>query len=415
MAELESAVAPPAAPARALAPPAQGRAALGAALRLWLTVRVALWAYAFWRLLGEPNRTEIGIWLELLPKRDSPLYPFLGAWSHWDALWYKRIALAGYHAGDNTVHFPPVFPLASRLAMPLVGGNFEAAALLVNGLAAIAIFAILERLAALDRGRPEEGRRAALYLCAYPVGFFLFAPFTEATFLAFALGAFLCARRGHWWWAGGLGALSALSRWQGVLLAPALLVEYGQQFRCGRWRLGPAVVANAAASALPGLGYLYFTLYVRYVVGEPRGMGAVNGNWGIVWHPPWDVLGLSLAQIRAPNGAPGVPAIHMGGAGTELLNFVAVCAVIAACLVGVRALRPSYEVFMAAQLLFTVTHSSDISALASAARYLLAAFPAFLLLGRAGADPRLHRAVLVLFLLLQGLWLWRYLLGEWVM
>ena len=54
----------------------------------------------------------------------SPLYPWLAPWEHADALWFKYIVLTGYRAGDGSVHFLPVFPLVTRLLMPVFLDNF---------------------------------------------------------------------------------------------------------------------------------------------------------------------------------------------------------------------------------------------------------------------------------------------------
>ncbi|MGI8916848.1 MAG: hypothetical protein ACR2JY_24255 [Chloroflexota bacterium] len=369
------------------------------ALSLGVTMRLAYWLYGWWRLraMVQPyNPFFHGDWENLAPAVNSPSYPWLGPWMHLDALWYKHIAIAGYQPGDGSVHFPPLFPLLAHLTLPLFGGSFGFAAMFVNLMAMIVSFALLRRLAALD-GPAEIGSRAAFYMCAFPVGFFLFAPFTEATFLVFTVASLYCARRGYWWWAGIWGFIATTARWQGALLAPALLVEYALQWRAGKRRLG----LNIVAIPLPGVAYILYTLYVRYVVGEPRSMTQVNDYWGIKWLPPWDVLQLGWQHIIA-------------GDGLELLNLVAIIGLAVGCLVGLRYLRLSYVVYMAAQWLFIVAHLSSVSPLAASARYILTIFPLFLLLGRAGAHPRLHQAIVIFFFLLQGIFIWQFVVGEWV-
>jgi hypothetical protein len=371
----------------------------GFALSLGITMRLAYWLYGWWqqRALVQPYSPFFhGDWQDLAPAANSPAYPWLGPWLHLDALWYKHVAISGYQPGNGSVHFPPLFPLLAHVTMPAFGGSFGFAAMAVNLVAVIVAFFLLRRMAALD-GRLEDGSRAALYMCAFPMGFFLFAPFTEATFLLFTVASLYCARRGQWWLAGVWGFIATTSRWQGALLAPALLVEYGLQVRAGKRRLGPDILAIP----LPGVAYLLYTLYVRFIVGEPRSMSQVNAYWGIHWLPPWEVIQLGWQRIAA-------------GDGLELLNLVAIILLALGCLVGLRYLRLSYVVYMVAQLLFIALHISSVSPLAAAARYVLTVFPLFLLLGRAGAHPRLHQAIVVVFFLLQGIFVWQFVMGEWV-
>ena len=370
---------------------------LGCAVGVWLIARLSLSLYGWWQTKVPSQRLFLGEHLEQAPDLHAPTFPFFGTWMHWDALWYQYLALHGYRAGDNSPHFAPIFPLLAHLLLPLVGGNFPAAGVLVSSLAALVAFYLLRRLARWE-GRPDDGLRAALYLCAYPAGFFLFIPYTEATCLALTVATFYCARRGHWWRAGGLGFLATLAHFQGVLIAPALVIEYADQVRRGERRPGPAALATLA----PAFSLLAFAGWVRLGLGEPRSLIQIDSHWGTTLLPPWEVLQRSWQQIVGRND------------GTELLNLVLVCAVVVACVAGWRYLRPAYIVFTALQLLPILIHTSYISPLESTSRYLLVAFPAFLLLGRLGEQAWAHRAVLYGFLMLQGIWLWLWVSGLWV-
>jgi hypothetical protein len=175
------------------------------------------------------------------------------------------------------------------------------------------------------------------------------------------------------------------------------LVEYGLQVRAGKRRLGVDVLATP----LPGIAYILFTLYSRFIVGEPRSMTQVNDYWGIRWLAPWDVLQLGWQRIVA-------------GDGLELLNLVTIIGLAVGCVVALRYLRLSYVVYMLEQLVFIVAHISAVSPLAASARYIVTIFPLFLLLGRAGANPRLHNTIVIVFFLLQGIFVWQFVVGEWV-
>src|SRR5262249_7749716 len=115
---------------------------------------------------------------------------------------------------------------------------------------------------------------------AYPLAFFLAAPYTEGPFLAFAAFALLFARRARWPLAAGCIFLATLTRPTGVILVAPLLYEYGRQLgwwrritqRIGEWRrmltlprLGEIAALVAAAPA--ALGAYMFFLQVRF--GDP--------------------------------------------------------------------------------------------------------------------------------------------------
>jgi hypothetical protein len=109
-----------------------------------------------------------------------------GVWQRWDACWYLRIAQFGYEPGEPGTAFFPLYPMAIRVLGPWLFGNLTLAALAVSGIAYVAAMAILHAMVTRDVDR-ETAERSMLYLSVFPTAFFLFAPFTESTFLALAL------------------------------------------------------------------------------------------------------------------------------------------------------------------------------------------------------------------------------------
>lgn len=171
------------------------------------------------------------------------------AW--WDTWHYVRIAERGYlppglPCCDQA--FFPGYPLLMRAVAPLTGGSVLVAGLLVVLVAGAVAAALLHRVAELRV--PGTGWTAVALLVAAPYGVFLAAVYTEAVFLALALGAWLAAARRHWWWAGALAAATAAVRVNGLFLAAALAVVYVGQLRAdGRRRPRPDVLALLAPLA----------------------------------------------------------------------------------------------------------------------------------------------------------------------
>lgn len=185
-----------------------------AVLRIWLISRVAVLALT-WPAVA------------ILQGSGKDTRPWLGLWNNWDADRLQHIAQYGYfgppgHALPDQVALFPGYPLADGLMHVLVR-QWTVSGLLVSlvagGVAAVA----LGRIAELDY-RPGTGATAVLYLVASPAAFFLAAGYTEALFLAFALTAWLAARRGNWLAAALLAGGASFIRINGVFLLAALAV-----------------------------------------------------------------------------------------------------------------------------------------------------------------------------------------------
>ena len=164
-------------------------------------------------LLSPADRAALGMWagsragLMLLVAWALPLAgslaPFLDRWQRWDTDFFLRIARYGYGgrpAGSSLPSGPsdlmaffPGFPLAVRAAHLLLP-DWRAAALTVSFAAGAVAVVALSRLGELD-GPAGTGPRAVLALVLSPFAVFLCAGYSEALFLAFALPAWLLARR----------------------------------------------------------------------------------------------------------------------------------------------------------------------------------------------------------------------------
>ena len=99
--------------------------------------------------------------------------------------------------------------------------------------------------------------RTVLYLSVFPTAFFLFAPFTEAIFLALALGAVYAIRTDRPGFALVPALLVGLTRPQGVLVSIPLGWEALRIIRAGRFEPGTrrnTVLAGATALA-PIVGF----------------------------------------------------------------------------------------------------------------------------------------------------------------
>lgn len=128
---------------------------------LWLVVilRIALGLAGILTVLLDPRPLlrDVAAWTTLEVVDGRPWTLLFSIWQRWDALWYQEIATEGYHAGNNTAAFFPLFPLLSRIASVPFLGNVTLGELAVTTIACVAALVLLNRIA-----RVEIGRRAAM-------------------------------------------------------------------------------------------------------------------------------------------------------------------------------------------------------------------------------------------------------------
>ncbi len=326
-------------------------------------------------------------------------FRLLGVWQRWDACWYQRVATLGYRPNDPSVAFFPLYPLLMRAVSVPLAGDLTLAGLVVSGLAYIAAVTGLYRLLCLDFDE-AVARRAALYLSVFPSAFFLFAPFTEALFLALAVWTLYEARRGAWGWAAPFALLVGTTRTQGVLLALPLAWEFVRRWRDPDRSRRPNPPA-ALVPLLPACGLGLFVAYGRIATGWTT-FEALPRTWGFRYRLPWDALAASWRHIRARGDA------------IEALNLALLLLFGLLLLLGLRRLPLSYSLYVAPQLAIIATRQMSFSPLMSTSRYLLVLFPAFALLALWGRHRRFHYSWLLLSTLLLGFLLYAYLNGAFV-
>lgn len=243
------------------AAPAGWRPAIRVGLRLWAVSRLAFLGYGF--VLAAVFRAA-----------RPPIVPDLAMWpvtlfARYDTGHFLQIATFGYPVapfrpplmiGDNDDAFLPGYPIGARwLADVLTGGSPGRTAFLVSlavlawlGAAASAI--LIWRLAADDTDRPTADR-TVLILLAGPYAVFLMTSYSEGLFLAFALAAWLAARRDRWWLAGLMAAGAAIVRINGLFLVAGLAVMFVLAARASGRRIVRAEVLSLALPLLATAGY----------------------------------------------------------------------------------------------------------------------------------------------------------------
>lgn len=295
----------------------------------------------------------------------------LGPWLRNDAVYYMQIALHGYTAPEASTGplgiFFPLFPMLTRAAMVLTGGNALLAGLAVNAVLSVAAMTLLAVLAGDELGAAAS-RRSMLLLAASPAAFFLLAPLSEACFVTFTLGTVIAARRDRIALASLLAVGATLSRDQGILvLLPlgAAVVE-GWRQRAGERRF-PVAWADATV-VLPALSLALFEWYL-WGHGYPGGTFRAEA---VFMHtraaPPWQSLVQGVQLVLSPRVRAG-----------DVLDLLAVLLLAASLPLMWRRLRRADTAYAAASLLVILLHVGGYSPLSSALRFTVATYPIWLL------------------------------------
>ncbi len=246
-------------------------------LLLWLASRLGIVAL-------------VVVGAQAMMEGDAVPPPFLERWKHWDASLLATIAEHGYDGAPGSEPdaglpaFFPGMPLVLR-AVHLVVGDWTVAGLLISFVAGAVAMMALARLAEFE-GPPGTGRHAVLALLLWPMAVFLFAGYSESLFLAFAVPAWLAARRGRWPLAAALAAGASCVRITGLFLALALIVEFFARRRPVR-----QLVRQAGWLVLPFVPLVLYSAYQHSRTGDWLAWkSAQEAGWGrhMVW--PWESL-----------------------------------------------------------------------------------------------------------------------------
>lgn len=373
-------------------------------LRPWRTAYLT--GFSVWAVMTVLHlAVSVVAWLPRLTEQTPDLWSIALAWNSWDAGHYVRIAEEGYHIGPGFPAFFPLYPLLIRSFDVILPGGPLISALVVANLAAWGALVLLHRLADHEFG-PRVAQRATWYLAAFPMGFYLFIGYNESLFLLLALGVLYAGRRGHWWLAGALGALSSATRLFGVLLMLPLAVEYLRQIG---WR-PRAVRADVLGIAMVPLGVIAYSVYCLVDLGSPLAFSIAQDQWGRQYTIPG---GAWLTAIDQGLGHRLQHPATLGAildAGTALIAVV----LLILCVTGRFKFRRD-QVYLVAQGAITLflLLSTEVGgrSMQSAARYSMEAVAIFLVLARMGAHQLVDRVVMTIGIGLHAVFLVVFMSG----
>ncbi len=346
-----------------------------------VTERPAPWSRAMLRVpllawLRTGALLAVVVWAstELLPRYSyypKPPASFRGSvllegWFRYDGNWYELIVTRGYSLNapgqQANVAFFPAYPLLVRV-VDVVVRDAVLAGILVTALAGCGAVVLFHRWCC-ERVGPDLARAAVAVLLAYPYVWYLFgAVYADAVFLAAALGAFVLLDRGHPVWAGLAGVVATAARPVGVAVVLGLVAVTLQR---AADRPGPP--ARGLVDRWRGR----LVTLVDNIRHLPQWIGDAVDNPGIFGYSPWSSVLYTLGTVFQ---------------GLLVLGAFLLVPRIA------RRLGWGYALYVAAVMGIPLLGSKDFQ---GCGRYLLAAFPVFLVVAQAlEPRPALRRAALV--------------------
>lgn len=314
----------------------------------------------------------------------------MGLWSHWDGEHYVALAAGGYLQPPEQVSpaFFPLYPLLMRSFAGLFGGPVSWGALSVWG-TLISLLALPFALFFVYR-IAESGwdagvaRGAVLALAFFPTTFFLNAAYTESLFLALSAGSLWAARvRGDLLLACLLAGLAAATRNVGIFLLAPLAYEWFRNRGLYRWR--------GLYLALAPSGLVAYAAYLWLRFGDPILFYTDQQKWGR--EPAGPLATIAKAWQSAVEGSgrlldprllsdPSLAnlANHLAGA-ANLYNLLFFLFALVVLLAGLRDLPPDLALYAFLLVLPAALFGTPQSPLMGAPRYILVAFPLFIVLG----------------------------------
>lgn len=318
--------------------------------------------------------------------------------SHWDAISYLQIADHGYSTHlDYRDAFLPGFPLLIR-GVQLVAQNEVLSAWLVCLVAEGVGLFYLYRMVQAERDRGSAAF-CVWFIALFPTAVFFIAPFTEAPFMAAAAASLYYARQGRSSRAALAAAAAVAFRLTGLALLPALLIETLHPGRRS-WRRALWLVV------IP-LPLVLYCAYMRLHTGDALALfDAQNtASFSHSLAAPWD--GFTATWQTMANAADGdTRSIFAREIAFGLLGLVAALAM----WVSSRVPR-SWALYCTVAWLMT----ASLSFWRSEPRYVLALFPAAIIVADVTANARTRRGVaLAASAALMCLATWLFATGEWV-
>lgn len=312
------------------------------------------------------------------------LFPF----SNFDGEHYIAIARQGYGFGEHA--FFPLYPLLINFIGKISGStllSFNLAGILISWISIFVGLIGLFKLVKIDYSE-RISKLAVIFTLLFPTSFYFASVYTESLFFALAVWSFVFARQKKWLYASILGILLTATRFVGLIIFPALLIEWYIEFP-DKKSLFKVFPYSLLAIPLGLLGYMY---YLLKTIGKP--LAFYNELSGFGEQRSSHLVTLPQVFYRyVVKILPGLNTSFLPVLFTTWFEFFAGIVYLIISILSFFRLRLSYAIFIAFGYLIP-TFSGSFSSLP---RYVLILFPVYILLAEYFAK---RKALLVAFSLI---------------
>ncbi|MBW6440551.1 hypothetical protein K0B03_00790 [Patescibacteria group bacterium] len=346
-------------------------------LSLFLTWRISLFFIAWISIFFiTKNSAYRSAWLF-----DIENYNLINIWYRWDSAHYDFIATHGYEWVNSVVFFP-LYPFLMRIFSYFIPFEYPTmiAGFLISNFAIIIALFYFYKLIKLDYS-DQISRRALLYLLIFPMSIFFASIYTESLFLMLTLASFYYVRKNNYKASAMAVFLACLTRFAGIFVFIAILVEYLYQ---NNYRIKALRAKNAFYIYLSSLGLISYMFFLNLKYQNPFLFISAQSHWGRNFVPIWNVLFDSIIYIFIN--------LNMFFTLAYFNNLIELAYFIIFAIISVYVwgkMRKSYAIYMIISIVIPLLSGS----VASLNRYVLVLFPAFIILAIIGQN-KLHHVII---------------------
>jgi Gpi18-like mannosyltransferase len=298
------------------------------------------------------------------------------------------------------VAFFPLYPMLMRAASIPLGGNLILTGFMISNLAFFGGLIFLYLLTELEFDS-DSAKHATVYLAFFPASFFFSSVYTESLFLLLSVATMYFAREQKWMTATIFGILTAATRNLGILMWALVLWEW---LRVQGWTMTTIHKKETWTNLFQGLkqhwfelivisliplGMLAYIFFLQHNFERPLAFIETQSAWMQEKSTPITVITKGLAKLATTE-------LNKGWM-TLMWNMVTRLGFLALVPFIWFKLGEGYAIYVLI-LLVAPTNTGTGSLM----RYMLAAFPAFMLLGWWGRREVVDRALSLSFAVLLG-------------
>ena len=311
---------------------------------------------------------------EIFPDVTPRWYRYL---LRWDGAWYLKIASEGYSYNGNdlvqqSMAFPPLYPLISK-AVAVILGISEGAALLLVANISIVIAVLLTFKLVKEQFGDETALFTVAALSFFPTSLFFSAGYTESLALLLTVSGFLLLKKKRYLLAAVLISLTLATRPTSVVLLPALGWELWREFSGNLKRLA---TIGASCLIIATAGVWMYMIYLWVVFNRPFAAFTIHRAWHGSGSRSEFFQILTLQPFRHLADVLELGPFPIPLAPWFFLLFVLLLAFFH------KRLPTSYALYAMGVLLMPYIIASGNIGLGSFTRYQLLAFPIFIIIGQ---------------------------------